>query len=66
MKLIVPTPNGYTTIQEEGSDQTQRSTLNFVGTSVTVTDVASVTTVTIADSAGITQAHALKIASMRG
>ncbi len=38
---------GYSTVQDEGVAQTQRNVLNFVGAGVTVTDVGSVTTITI-------------------
>lgn len=39
--------SGYTTVQEEGSSLTARSTINFVGAGVTATDDGSKTVVTI-------------------
>jgi hypothetical protein len=38
---------GYATIQEEGSDLTQRTTLNFVGSGITAADDTTRTTVTL-------------------
>lgn len=37
----------YTTVQDEGTPVTQRSTLNFVGSGVSVADTSGVTTVTV-------------------
>lgn len=42
----------YTTVQEEGSSLTQRSTINFVGAGVTAADSSGKTTVTIPGSTG--------------
>lgn len=39
--------SAYVTIQDEGTPLTARSTMNFVGTGVTATDLASITTITI-------------------
>jgi hypothetical protein len=39
--------SAYVTVQDEGTPLTARSTMNFVGTAVAATDLASVTTITI-------------------
>jgi hypothetical protein len=39
--------SGYTTVQDESTPLTQRSTLNFLGAGVTATDTGSLTSVTI-------------------
>jgi len=44
--------SGYTTIQDEGSSLTARSTVNFVGAGVTATDDGSKTVVTIPGGVG--------------
>jgi len=44
---LVPQSSGYTQVQDEGVDLTQRDTLNFVGSGVTASDSGGVTTVTI-------------------
>lgn len=43
--------SGYSTVEEEGSPLTQRTTLNFVGGGVTATDSGGKTVVTITGSA---------------
>jgi hypothetical protein len=45
---------GYTTVQDEGSPLTQRSTIDFVGAGVTATDDGSKTVVTIPGGGGST------------
>lgn len=39
--------SAYVTVQDEGTPLTARSTMNFVGTAVAATDLASITTITI-------------------
>ena len=39
--------SAYVTVQDEGTPLTARSTMNFVGTGVAATDLASITTITI-------------------
>lgn len=39
--------SGYIDVQSKGVDQTKRSTMNFTGNGVTVSDIASVTTINI-------------------
>lgn len=43
---------GYTTCQEEGSSLTQRSTINFVGSSITCADAGGKTVCTLTDATG--------------
>lgn len=45
--------SGYDTVEDEGTPLTQRSTMNFVGAGVTVTDDGSETVVTIPGGGGI-------------
>lgn len=54
--------NGHV-IQDEGSSLTQRTNLNFVGAGVAVTDIGSVTTVTIAGGGGDASAWSTFIAT---
>jgi len=51
MRWITLPTNFYQTVQDEGTPEVQRSTINFVGAGVSVADVASVTTVTIGGAA---------------
>lgn len=44
--------SGYTTVQDEGTPLTQRSTVDFVGAGVTATDTGSKTQVSIPGGAG--------------
>lgn len=48
----IPASGGYTTVQDEGSGLTQRSTVDFVGAGVTVTDTGSKTQVSIPGAGG--------------
>lgn len=43
---------GYNTLEDEGTPLTQRTTINFIGAGVTVTDVAGETQVSIPGGAG--------------
>lgn len=44
--------SGYSTVQDEGTPLTQRSTLNFVGAGVTASDTGGVTQVSISGGGG--------------
>lgn len=48
------TGGGYDTIEDEGAPETQRTTINFVGAGVSVTDVGGETEVTIPGGGGFT------------
>jgi hypothetical protein len=48
----IPVGGGYTTVEDEGTPLTQRSTMNFVGAGVTAADSGAVTTITIPGGSG--------------
>jgi hypothetical protein len=44
--------SGYSTVEEEGTPVTQRTTLNFIGGNVTAADSGGKTTITVSSAAG--------------
>lgn len=58
--------SGYTTIQDEGSSLTARTTIDFVGAGVVATDTGSKTQVSISSGggSGLTLPEVMKITSL--